>query len=227
MGPGWAPVAGTPFEYSVTWPSPSAVHCRVPTARQLSARPVSRDRKQCSLAASESAERRQLRVADIWNLRRGVWRSHGFRSSRRTAQGRFRYFLVDVQASVADDFWRSHTRVSIVSATNLGSSCSQNLSTSQPAVLSSQSCRRSRSTFAASFSSHQDRLTCGLNAAGCTELRRLAPIVQGSLGAVRLVQQRICASTPVHERASRTPGANVVTWSYHAGFRTSKMSPHR
>ena len=57
---------------------------------------------------------------------------------------------------------RSQTRLSIASTTDLGSSCSQNLSTSQPAVLSSRSCRRSRSTFAASFSSHQSRLACGV-----------------------------------------------------------------
>ena len=56
----------------------------------------------------------------------------------------------------------SYTRLSIASATDLGSSCSQNLSTNQPAVLSSRSCRRSRSTFAASFFSHQPRLVCGV-----------------------------------------------------------------
>ena len=60
------------------------------------------------------------------------------------------------------DWRRSQTRLSIASTTDLGSSCSQNLSTSQPAVLSSRSCRRSRSTFAASFSSHQSRLACGV-----------------------------------------------------------------
>lgn len=57
---------------------------------------------------------------------------------------------------------RLRTWRSIVSATAAGSSCSQNLSASQPAAVSSRSWRRSRSKFDRSFSTHHCRLACGV-----------------------------------------------------------------